>query len=210
LTAAAAYTARFDRCIRDYGYGADGPHDSSLTAAAEVGLILRDLWRNGDLTPTEYVIVERGEPKATGAWRWDVYGIRAYSDHPLNFRRVLRPKLGSSFHRLLPFMRRKDARLAIITSEENRRKIKKHYGKILREAVVYENPSHTIVVARNGWRRIPDFASRLGRGKVTVYDTPPKTYETGLCKPPERRRRVETAFGLSDRDAATRRGAAGD
>jgi len=172
LMAAATDYARFDRCIRNYGYGARGPYNSSLTAAAEVGLALRDLWRNGDLTPTENVIIESGEPGATGVWLWEEYGIRAYSDHPLNFRRVHRPKLTSALHRLLPFMRQKDARIAIITSDENRRKIRGYYGTVLRGSVVYENPSHTIVVTRNRWRRIPDFASRVGRGQVTVYDVP--------------------------------------
>jgi hypothetical protein len=173
LMAAVTDTARFDRCIRDYGYGARGPYDSSLTAAAEVALVLRDLWRNGDLKPDENVMVESGEPGATGVWRWEEYAIRAYSDHPLNFLRERRPSLTEKLPRLLPFMRNNEIRVAIVTSDRNRERIQWYYDEICTAAVVYENPTQTVVVLREGWDKVPDFASRERRDLVTVYDCAP-------------------------------------
>ncbi|NIT35382.1 MAG: hypothetical protein GTN49_02600, partial [candidate division Zixibacteria bacterium] len=58
LTAVAAYTAYFDRAIKDYGYGHPGPCYSCQSVDAELALKLRELWRRGELGPNEIIYME--------------------------------------------------------------------------------------------------------------------------------------------------------
>ncbi len=175
LIAGLVITLRWDSVIKRPGYGYRGPGFTHSAFAAETALKLRELWRSGELEPQEIVLIETGEPGAKGVWRFEQYAIRAYSDHPLNFLRERRSPLAGKLPRLLPFMRNNKIRIAIVTSNRNRERIQCYYDEICAAAVVYENPTQTIVVLREGWDKVPDFASRERRDLVTVYDVAPDT-----------------------------------
>ena len=174
LVLALAVTAGWDATIVKPGYGFPGPCNTRPTFATEAALKLRELWRSGELGRQEIILVETGEPGAKGGWRFEQYAIRAYSDHPLNFLRERRYPLTEKLPRLLPFMRNNKVRIAIVTSDRNRERIQSYYDEICTAAVVYENPAQTIVVLREGWDKVPDFASRERRDLVTVYDVGPE------------------------------------
>ncbi len=174
LVLALAVTAGWDATIVKPGYGFPGPCNTRPTFATEAALKLRELWRSGELGRQEIILVETGEPGAKGGWRFEQYAIRAFSDHPLNFLRERRYPLTEKLPRLLPFMRNNKVRIAIVTSDRNRERIQSYYDEICTAAVVYENPAQTIVVLREGWDKVPDFASRERRDLVTVYDVGPE------------------------------------
>jgi hypothetical protein len=71
-------------------------------------------------------------------------------------------------------MRENDIRIAIVVSDENRELLRGHYDAICADAVIYDNPTQTIVVLRERWEKVPDFASRICPDEVKVYDTPPE------------------------------------
>jgi hypothetical protein len=173
LIVAVVLTFRWDSVIKKPGYGYRGPAFTHPTFATEAALKLRELWRSRELERQEIILIETGEPGATGPWRFEQYPLRAFSDHPLNFLRERRSSLTGKLPRLLPFMRNNEVRIAIVTSNRNRERIRWYYDEICAAAVVYENPTQTIVVLREGWDKVPDFASRERRDLVTVYDVEP-------------------------------------
>jgi len=173
LLVAAVITFRWDSVIKKPGYGYRGPCLTHPAYVTETALTLRDLWRNGELGPQEVVLIEIRDAKATGVWRYEEYPLRAFSDHPLHFLRDRRNALRTELPYLVPLMRENDIRIAILMSDESRKEIKQYYNIICPKAMVYENPTQTIVVLREGWTAVPDFASRKCRDLVTVYDVPP-------------------------------------
>jgi hypothetical protein len=176
LGSAGIITLNWDAIIATPGYGVQGPCNTRSTFATETALKLRELWRVGKLGPQEKILIEIGEPGATGAWRFEQYPLRAFSDHPLHFTRERRGELTRKLDYLVPFMREKGIRVAIILSDENREKVRWYYFDICDDAVVYENPTQTIVVLREGWDEVPDFAAITCRDEVVVYDL---LYEDG-------------------------------
>jgi hypothetical protein len=176
LLAAVVITIRWDLVIMRPGYGYPGPCTTHPAYATETALTLRELWRTGEMAPAETVIIEIGEPGASGAWRFEEYPIRAFSDRPLNFLRLPRSEIASPWPGLVGLMETHEARIAIIVSDGNRELVRSDYDRILREAVAYENPTQTIVVRREGWRTLPDFASRVSPDKAIVYDVPPENF----------------------------------
>jgi hypothetical protein len=160
LIAAVVITFRWDSVIKKPGYGYRGPCFTHPAFATETALKLRDLWRNGKLGPQEIILIEIREPGATGPWRFEEYPLRAFSDHPLHFLRERRSVLSTELPYLVPLMRENYIRIAIIMSDENRKKVRRYYDEIRAAAVVFENPTQTIVVLREGWYEVPDFASR--------------------------------------------------
>ncbi|UCH77374.1 MAG: glycosyltransferase family 39 protein [Candidatus Coatesbacteria bacterium] len=176
LVAAAVITIHWDAVILRPGYGYPGPCTTHPAYATETALTLRELWRTGEMAPDETVIIEIGEPGATGAWRFEEYPLRAFSDHPLNFLRLSCSEVASTWPGLLALMKTNEARIAIIVSDRNRELVRSDYDRILRETVVYENPTQTIIVRREGWRTVPDFASRVSPDRATIYDVPPGNF----------------------------------
>lgn len=174
LMAAAVVTFRWDSVIKRPGYGYRGPCSTHPAFAAETALKLRGLWRRGELEPGEIVLVEVREPGATGPWRFEEYPLRAFSDHPLHFLRERRSVLSDELSYLVPLLRENHIRIAIIMSDENREKVRSYYDKIGAAAVIYENPTQTIVVLREGWDKVPDFASRKRPDLAKVYDVAAK------------------------------------
>jgi hypothetical protein len=169
LLAAAAVQVRWYSVIMKPGYGFPGPCNTRPAFATEAALTLRELWRTGELGPQEIVLIETGEPGARGSWVFEEYPLRAFSDHPLHFLRERRSVLSGELSHLVPVMRANGIRVAIILSDENREKIRRFYGTLVAEAVVYENPEQTVVVLREGWTEVPDFSSRIRQDLVTVY-----------------------------------------
>ncbi len=68
-------------------------------------------------------------------------------------------------------MAAENARIAIVLSRDDRAALKNYYGTICGTAVIYENPTQTIVVLREGWRRVPDFTTRYTPRHPTVVYT---------------------------------------
>ncbi len=172
LASAGIITVNWDAIIVTPGYGFQGPCYTRPTFATETALKLRKLWRVGELGPQEIILIETGEPGATGTWRFEEYPLRAFSDHPLHFLLDKRAELKGELRYLVPLMRENAIRIAIIFSDENRERVRWFYDEICGEAVVYENPHHTVVVLREGWKEIPDFSSKRRPDLVTVYDAP--------------------------------------
>lgn len=159
LVAALAYTAYFDRSIRDYGYGHAGPCGTCLTAEAELGLKLRALWRDGRLKPDEVIYLE----EYADPGNYSNFGLRAFSDHPSRF--FMSPAWQTERDLwYLPFiLNRSGVRIAIFVNGRSRHQLKSFYRSYRKRAVIYENPLHTVVVLRRGWPEgVPDFASRRG------------------------------------------------
>ncbi|HUU57711.1 MAG TPA: glycosyltransferase family 39 protein [bacterium] len=174
LAVAVGITARWDSIIMTPGYGFPGPCNTRPAFATETALKLRELWREGALEPQEIILIEIGEPGAGGSWTFEEYPLRAFSDHPLHFLREPRSVLSGELSYLVPLMRENYIRIAIIVSEENREKIRWYYEDICAAAVVYENPTQTIVVLRERWAKVPDLSSMICRDLVKVYDVPAK------------------------------------
>ncbi len=172
LILALVITIGWDATIVKPGYGFPGPCNTRPAFATETALKLRELWRSGELGPQEVVLIEVADPGATGKWRFEQYPLRAFSDHPLHFMRDRGAELKGELRHLVPLMRENAIRIAIILSDENRERVRWYYDEICREAVVYENPTQTVVVLREGWKKIPDFSSKMCRDLVTVYDAP--------------------------------------
>jgi hypothetical protein len=172
LAAAAAITVRWDAVIMTPGYGFPGPCNTRPAFATETALKLRELWRRGELGPQEIVLVETADPGARGPWTFEEYPLRAFSDHPLHFLREPRGELSRELSYLVPLMRENYIRVAIILSDENREKVRRYYGDICSAAVVYESQLQTIVVLREGWKKIPDFSSQYCRNLVKVFNVP--------------------------------------
>ena len=160
LIVALVLTFRWDSVIKKPGYGYRGPGFTHPTFATETALKLRELWRSRELERQEIILIETGGPGATGPWRFEQYPLRAFSDHPLHFLRERRDVLSAELPYLVPLMRENGIRVAVIMSDENRKEVRGYYDKIRAAAVIYENPTQTIVVLREGWRKVPDFASR--------------------------------------------------
>jgi hypothetical protein len=171
LAVAVVIQARWDAVIMMPGYGFPGPCNTRPAFATETALKLRSLWRKGELEPQEIILIETGEPGAHGAWTFEEYPLRAFSDHPLHFLRERRGVLNKELWYVVPLMRKNGIRIAIIVSDENRAKVRWYYEDICEAAVVYENPTQTIVVLRERWAEVPDFSSHIRRDLVTVYDT---------------------------------------
>jgi hypothetical protein len=163
-------TARWDYVIIKPGYGFPGPCNTRPAFATETALRLRELWRGGRLGPREVVLIEIGEPGSTGSWRFEEYPLRAFSDHPLHFLRETESELTPELDYLVPLLRENDMRIAIVCSDTNRELLRRHYDEILPDAVIYDNPTQTIVVLRERWEKIPDFASLICPDEVTVYE----------------------------------------
>ncbi|HUV87145.1 MAG TPA: glycosyltransferase family 39 protein [bacterium] len=173
LTTAAVITAGWDAVILTPGYGFHGPCNTGVVYAAETAVVLRDLWREGELGPQEQVLIEIGGEGSEGKWRFEQYPLRAFSDHPLNFTLAPQKKIRKKLKSFVPFMRNNHVRVAIILSDENRERARRYYGEIGKGAVIYENPNQTVVVLREGWRDIPDFSSEVCRHLAKVYDLRP-------------------------------------
>jgi hypothetical protein len=187
LVLALAVTAGWDATIVKPGYGFPGPCNTRPTFATEAALKLRELWRSGELGPREVVLIETAGTGATGHWQFEQYPLRAFSDHPLHFLLDKRAELKGELRYLVPLMRENAIRIAIILSDENRERVRWFYDEICGEAVVYENPTQTVVVLREGWKEIPDFSSKMCRDLVTVYDAP------GVYGPVPERERAASA-----------------
>jgi hypothetical protein len=171
LAVAVVIQARWDAVIMTPGYGFPGPCNTRPAFATETALKLRQLWREGALEPQEIILIETGEPGAHGPWTFEEYPLRAFSDHPLHFLREPRSELDKELSYLVPLMRENDMRIAVIVSDENREKVRWYYDDICEAAVVYENPTQTIVVLRERWAEVPDFSSKYCRDEVKVFDT---------------------------------------
>lgn len=169
LVVAAVIQARWDAVILTPGYGFPGPCNTRPAFATEMALRLRTLWREGALEPQEVILIETGEPGAHGAWTFEEYPLRAFSDHPLHFLREPRGVLKNELSYLVPLMRENNIRIAIIVSDENREKVRRYYDDIREDAVIYENPTQTIVVLSERWAKVPDFSSRYCRGEIKVF-----------------------------------------
>lgn len=153
LAAAAAYTAYFDSAIKDYGYGYPGPCYTSHTLDAELAFKLRDLWQRGKLAPDEIVYMEQNQDNYSN------YAIQAYSNYPLNFYICPAWQIERDLWYLPYILKRNKIRIAIFVNYKTRRQIKSFYGAYKKFAVIYENPGHTVVVRRAGWREgVPDFS----------------------------------------------------
>lgn len=163
LLAAGVVTVGWDQIILKPGYGYTGAATTAPVFAAETALKLRALWRSGEMAPDEVVIIETGEKL------FDDYPLRAYTDHPLNFKREPGDLLRDEFPGFGWHLRLNRARVAIILSPASREAVKKNINKICKDSVVYENPTHTVIVLREGWRKVPDFSSDFRRDLVVVH-----------------------------------------
>jgi len=163
LAGAAAYTAYFDRSIKDYGYGYPGPCYSCMPVDAELALHLRDLWRRGELGPEEIIYLEQNEGNFSN------YPIMAYSDHPTNFFVSPAYETVQDLWHLPYILEANDVRIAIFVNKKSRYQIKSFYHAYKESAVICETPGHTVVVRREGWRHgVPDFRSRRHPEKSRV------------------------------------------
>jgi hypothetical protein len=155
FSAAVAYTAYFDRAIKDYGYGYPGPCYSCMPVDAELALKLRDLWRRGELGPNEVIYLEQNQDNYSN------YPIQAYSNHPLNFFVSPACETERDLWYLRYILKANDVRIAIFVNRDSRHRLKSFYRAYKKFAVIYETPAHTIVVRRKGWPHgVPDFISQ--------------------------------------------------
>ncbi len=154
LAATAAYTVYFDAAIKDYGYGYVGPCWTCQSVDAELALKLRDLWRRGELAPNEIIYMEENKDNYSN------YAVQTYSNHPLNFYICPAWQIERDLWYLKYILNRNEIRIAIFVNEKTRRRIKPFYRSYKRFAVIYQNPVHTVVVRRVGWREgVPDLSS---------------------------------------------------
>lgn len=160
-------TIGWDATIAKPGYGFRGQTFTMQPFAAETAFILKDLWLKGELKPGEVVIIEKGSRV------FEEYSLRSYTDHPLHFLRVWTHDIKREMPVLVRFMESNNTRILILLSKKSRNTVKKYYPYISADAVIYENPTQTIIVLRKGWRVIPDFASRFRRDEAVVYDAIP-------------------------------------
>lgn len=179
-------TAHWALILRHPGYGYGGRSETRATFAIETGLKLRDLWASAQMAPGETVLIETG-PGAN-----EEYPLRAYTNRPLNFIREPSGALMNELHNLTLYMAGADVRIGIILTKYNRELIKNYYGNLVRDAVIYETPTETIVVRKTGWREVPDFSNRVLRDKAVVIIAdpdvpPPKTH-------PEKELRFDGTF----------------
>jgi hypothetical protein len=163
LTAAAAYTAYFDSAIRDYGYGHPGPCYTCLSVDAELALKLGELWRRGELEPNEIIYLEENRVN------YNNYAIETYSNHPLNFFTSPAWQTERDLWYLPYVLKANDVRVAIFVNERSRHQIKPFYRALKKDAVIFEDPAHTVVVLREGWRHgVPDLSLKISTDEAKV------------------------------------------
>ncbi len=163
LATAAAYTVYFDAVIKNYGYGYGGPCWTCHTLDAELALKFRELWRRGELGRDEIIYMEQNQDNYSN------YAIQAYSNYPLNFYISPAYQVEGDLWYLKYILKRNKIRVAIFVNHETRRKVRSFYGAYKKFAVIYENPGHTVVVRRAGWREgVPDFSLASAPGECRI------------------------------------------
>jgi hypothetical protein len=91
----------------------------------------------------------------------------------LNFDRDFEVNLAKHFGDFAGYMWKHKYRVAVLFSDKARGGLRPHYPKLVRDAVVYDNATQTIVVLTRGWARVPDFATKTRAAPAYVYSYDP-------------------------------------